>query len=250
MKTFLDATMLALAGAPRPIRFFFRDDDGGWSDAQLQRLVRLFTQHATPLDIAVIPGAATPELAQWLRPQIGLTMGIHQHGYTHHNHESEGRKCEFGPSRGALEQRSDLQRGRELLDTLFGAALDPIFTPPWNRCSPDVVRALPDLGFRMLSRDLTAAALPVPPSICELPVAVDWQKHRIGAEPALQPLAEALTLHINTRDTVGIMLHHARMVDRDFELLGELLALLQAHPRAECLPMRAFLPYVAKESAA
>jgi hypothetical protein len=250
VKRFLDSTMLALATAPRPVRFFFRDDDGGWSDRELQRLVELFARHEMPLDIAMIPTATTPALAEWLRPRIGLLLGVHQHGHAHHNHETKGRKCELGPSRNAPQQFDDIKRGLELLSALFGAALDPIFTPPWNRCSLTAARALPELGFSMLSRDITADPLAVSSGLCELPVSVDWQKYRCGAEPDVTALAGALATQIKQSDTVGIMLHHARMVDADFELLDQLLVSLQSHARAECLPMRAFLPCVAKESAA
>ena len=35
-------------------------------------------------------------------------VGLHQHGLAHVNHEREGRRCEFGPARGAAAQRRDI----------------------------------------------------------------------------------------------------------------------------------------------
>ena len=59
-------------------------------------------------------------------------LGLHQHGYDHTNHETEGKKQEFGPARPADAHRRDIQTGRDRLRDLLGDAFDPIFTPPWN----------------------------------------------------------------------------------------------------------------------
>ena len=109
------------------------------------------------------------------RPEVGL----HQHGLAHVNHEREGRKCEFGPARGAAAQRRDIAEGRERLAALLGARVDPIFTPPWNRCTAETGRCLAELGFEVLSRESRAAPLGVP-GLRELPVSVDWFAHRHG----------------------------------------------------------------------
>ena len=74
-------------------------------------------------------------------------VGLHQHGLAHVNHEREGRKCEFGPSRDAAAQRRDIADGRERLAALLGDRVDPIFTPPWNRCTADTGAVLAELGF-------------------------------------------------------------------------------------------------------
>ena len=47
----------------------------------------------------------------------------------HVNHEREGRKCEFGPARGAAAQRRDIAAGRERLADLLGAARRPDLHP-------------------------------------------------------------------------------------------------------------------------
>ena len=38
-------------------------------------------------------------------------------------------------------------------------AVDPIFTPPWNRCTQATADCLAMLGYRVLSRDATASRL-------------------------------------------------------------------------------------------
>ena len=161
---------------------FFRDDDAGWGDARLFELLDRFAAHSLPVDLAVIPMELDRALADELaaRPRVGL----HQHGLAHVNHEREGRKHEFGPSRDAAAQRADIAAGRERLADLLGERVDPIFTPPWNRCTADTGRCLAELGFEVLSREARAAPLDVP-GLRELPVSVDWFAHRHGraAEP-------------------------------------------------------------------
>ena len=51
--------------------------------------------------------------------------------------------------------------------------MEPIFTPPWNRCTIDTGTALAELGFRVLSRESRAEPLGVP-GLLELPIHIDW----------------------------------------------------------------------------
>ena len=118
----------------------------------------------------MIPLELDAGLASELRAR---PVGLHQHGLAHVNHEREGRKHEFGPSRDAAAQRRDIEAGRERLADLLGDRVDPIFTPPWNRCTPETGRVLAELGFAVLSREARAEPLRVP-GLAELPVTVDW----------------------------------------------------------------------------
>ena len=118
----------------------------------------------------MIPAELDAGLARELRER---PVGLHQHGLAHVNHEREGRKCEFGPARDAAAQRRDIADGRERLAALLGDRVDPIFTPPWNRCTADTGRVLAELGFAVLSREARAEPLGVP-GLAELPVSVDY----------------------------------------------------------------------------
>ncbi|HEY7076619.1 MAG TPA: hypothetical protein VH418_14670 [Solirubrobacteraceae bacterium] len=218
----------ALDAAPAPVSLFFRDDDAGWDDRRLLELTGRFAVADVPLDLAVIPAAITPALAAELRDQPGL--GLHQHGFAHVNHEPEGRKCEFGPSRSAAQQRADIAAGRERLRELLGDALQPIFTPPWNRCTADTGRALAELGFRALSREHRAEPLAVP-GLSELPVHVDW----VRLEP--DELAARMAERIAAGGPLGVMLHHAVMEPESMERTSELLALVADHEHATPRPM-------------
>lgn len=250
MQRWLRSLDAALEGCATPTTFFFRDDDGGWCDDRLLRLVELFDARLVPLDVAVIPDALTPALARELRHRTSRTegrLGLHQHGRAHLNHETSGRKCEFGPARVAESQRGDLVAGRQRLRDLLGVAVDPIFTPPWNRCGENTIRLLRELGFEALSRD-RGARPPVAGGLLELPVTLDWMRHRAGDGPDTEALGCGLAAADPETGPFGVMLHHAVMRDNDFARLDELLDLLAGHPRARCVAMRDLLARPARRT--
>jgi hypothetical protein len=207
---------------------FLRDDDAGWADDRLLVLLDLIAARGLPVDLAVIPEALGTELAGALTKR---PIGLHQHGLAHVNHEPEGvRKHEFGPSRGFAAQRRDIDEGRRRLTELLDGRLQPIFTPPWNRCTADTGRVLAELGFAVLSRESRAEPLGVP-GLRELPVSVDW----VRLAPAR--LDAALAAAILGGGPVGVMFHHAEMDDAEMARAAELLDLLAGHPQARVQPM-------------
>ena len=207
----------ALAEAPAPVEVFFRDDDAGWGDERLLRLVDVFEGHGLPLDLAVIPAELTTSLAETLRER---PVGLHQHGYAHVNHQREGRKCEFGSDRSRAEQEHDIATGRDRLRELLGDRLDPFFTPPWNRCTRDTGEALVALGFAALSREHRAEPLGLLPEV---------SVHLDVARLAPEELDARFAAHVREGGPVGVMFHHAVMEDEDFARAGTLLELLSGH---------------------
>jgi predicted deacetylase len=250
VSAWLEPLRAALDRAPEPVTVFFRDDDAGWRDDRLRTLLDLFAARDVPIDLAAIPLDATPALAAELcaRADAGL-VGVHQHGFAHVNHEREGRKCEFGPSRDAEAQLGDIRAGRERLGALFGAALQPMFTPPWNRCTADTGAALLELGVGVLSRDRTAVPLALP-GLAELPVQVDWFAKRKGERLGRAAVGEQLGARAAEPAPLGVMLHHAEMEDEDMAATAELLDLVSAHGSARCLSMAALLAEIDTEVAA
>jgi peptidoglycan/xylan/chitin deacetylase (PgdA/CDA1 family) len=219
-----------------PCTVFFRDDDAGWGDERLWSLLDLFDRRSLPVDVAVIPAALHPALAAELtvRARVGLVR-LHQHGWAHVNHEPVGRKCEFGPSRGYAAQAADIARGQAVLRDAFGDLLDPVFTPPWNRCTSDTAAALADNGVAVLSRDSTAA--PLPPLVPEVPITVDWFGSRKGVRWTPYELADRLATAVRSGRPVGIMLHHAVTDSGELAAIGALLALLAIHPHTRAIPL-------------
>jgi hypothetical protein len=226
------------------VDFFFRDDDAGWCDERLFALLDLFGCHSLPLDVAAIPRAMTTTLASELGARIAAapeTVAVHQHGFAHLNHEAEGRKCEFGPSRPRELQRLDVESGRRLLAEVYGLAVSDVFTPPWNRCTEATGEALRAAGFRVLSRDATARPLGVE-GLSELPVRVDWFARRKGVRLNPEELGTLLAeAACDTASPVGVMFHHELMDDGELSRAGELLALLASHPSARCRLMSALV---------
>ena len=231
MNSWLDPIVSALNCAPSPVTFFVRDDDAGWGDERLHRLLDITQSFNVPIDIAAIPDAVSAALARDLRHAVGQAdaiVSVHQHGFAHVNHEPNGRKAEFGPSRSAAHQRGDIAAGREKLQDAFGVALAPIFTPPWNRCTATTVDALVELGFEMLSRDAGAPVLSAR-GLEELPVHLDWTGHH-GTRQGPAAWGATIASCITVADgPLGLMLHHAAMAGNDRRLLSELLELLTTH---------------------
>jgi len=237
-----DAVLGALDAAEQPVSFFMRDDDAGWDDTRLFALLDCVLGAGAAIDLAVIPQAASDALARELRARVDDApdrIGLHQHGFAHANHETEGRKCEFGTGRDLAAQRLDLSRGRERLQALFAHGLDPVFTPPWNRCSAQTPALLAELGYGALSRDRSA---PAQADLPELRVDVDWCRlRRADTAGGGLPVAAELARRIGSGATVGLMLHHAQMDETDLALLGGWLASWARHPRARWTSMRSLL---------
>jgi peptidoglycan/xylan/chitin deacetylase (PgdA/CDA1 family) len=250
MRNWLDQLKMRLDAARLPVSFFFRDDDAGWDDDGLFRLLNIFVEHDVPLDLAVIPRAISPELTSRLQKLLEIGPGlisVHQHGYAHINHEVEGRKYEFGPGRSRSEQLSDIEAGRRLLKGQFGRSVAPVFTPPWNRCTYITGECLVQTGFEVLSRDSTATPLDIP-GLLELPVSVDWLKRRQGLRIDINEIGNALAVAAFGGAPVGVMLHHAALNEDDRERVGELLAVLNSHQRAQCCLMTSVISELGMKS--
>jgi hypothetical protein len=240
----------ALDAAPEPVTFFFRDDDAGWRDGRLMALLDVFAARALPIDLAAIPVDMAPDIAGLLLERAERTqpLALHQHGYAHVSHETEGRKCEFGPARRFAAQLADIGAGRRRLQELLGPALEPVFTPPWNRCTEATGACLRELGIAVLSRDRTAVALGLD-GLRELPVQVDWFAKRNGVRLGRDAVGEQLAARAAEPAPLGVMLHHAEMDTEDLTAMSELLQLICAHERARCLSMAAVVEETTMECA-
>lgn len=220
----------ALERRSAPLELFIRDDDAGWGDERLFALLDCCAGHGCPIDLAVIPTAARDALADALiaRRRGGARIGLHQHGYAHANHEADGRPCEFGSARSAAAQQRDIAEGRRLLLGLFGPALDPTFTPPWNRCVPLTGACVLAAGLAAISRDRTASPLATA-GLTECAIDVDWFARAKGVRLDRGAWAARLAADVTAATApLGLMLHHAVMDREELAALDELLTLLRA----------------------
>jgi peptidoglycan/xylan/chitin deacetylase (PgdA/CDA1 family) len=237
IRSWLDPIRTALDSDHGPVDLFFRDDDVGWDDEGLWALLDLFAERLLPVDLAVIPRALTDRSARELMARAesgGITF--HQHGFAHANHEPVGRKCEFGPSRAPWLQRRDIAEGRARLEHQLGPSLDPIFTPPWNRCTEATGGCLVELGFMVLSREARAPALGIP-GLFELPVRIDWFAHRKRVLLSRTEFGELVATAIKGSGPIGLMFHHAAMDRVHRAAAAELLSLFSEHDRVNAHPM-------------
>lgn len=229
----LDPVRRALDRCVEPLTVFVRDDDIGWDDERLKRLLDVIADADIPVDLAVIPSELTEARAEWLRAvhaRFPARLGLHQHGWTHANHEPDGaRKSEFGPARPASVLKASLDLGRSVLAARLGGLADPIFTPPWNRCAAAVGPLLVRAGFAVLSRDRSASALGVP-GLVECPTTIDWFAKRRGVRVSRLDWVRELAQQVGEGDTIGLLLHHAVTDDTELVHIGAVLAVLRAHP--------------------
>jgi hypothetical protein len=241
MTRWLDGVRRALDERDRPLTFFIRDDDGGWADERLFAVLDVCEASGCAVDVAVIPDSLTPRLAAALRSRARLSstpVGVHQHGTFHVNHEPEGRPCEFGFSRSAAEQHRDIDHGRRRLLSLLGDAVDPIFTPPWNRCTEITGRAVVEIGMTVLSRDVTAGSLDVR-GLAECPITVDWFARTHGRRLTRSDWADRFARQLREApDVVGLMLHHAATDGEELRALDDVLHVLGRHPIVRPVSMR------------
>jgi len=200
---------------------FFRADDVAVPGAHFVRLMDLFTRYRVPLCLAVVPAWLTQARWQHLK-RIGQKAPSlwcwHQHGWRHVNHEPEGKKQEFGPSRPSLKIRDDLIRGKHHLQTLMGESFSPVFTPPWNRCEQNTLGLLKELNYQAVSRSIKSVP-PAPDGLPDFAVRVDLHTRKeghplLGWEGLFSELGSALSQNL-----CGIMIHHQRMNETAFVFL-------------------------------
>jgi len=224
------------------VRAWWRDDDLSAPGPELDRLLgHARVLAAVPL-LAVIPAGAGAALAGRLD---GEPVAIGVHGWSHANHERQGRKAEFGPSRPLDRARSDLARARARIRDLFGPRAASILVPPWNRIRPDLVGELPGLGFDLLS---THGLQPAPGPVAGLVQVnthldvIAWRGDRrfIGTDAMARELAGRLAVRRTAGqvEPVGLLTHHLVMSQSDWSGFASVCTALMAHPAVRMIDSR------------
>jgi len=209
---------------------YFRADDVAVPGGAFCRMMELFSHYRIPLSLAVVPAWLTRERWNAIQNTGGRSSLLwcwHQHGWRHVNHETTGKKQEFGSARLSSEIKHDLLKGRQRLENILGNHFYPVFTPPWNRCSLKTLALLEECRYLAVSRN--CGAVPVPPG-GQLPdLCVDVDLHtRKDRDPASgwDRLFEGLVKDISS-GRCGIMLHHQKMNAVAFDFLEMLLKVLK-----------------------
>jgi hypothetical protein len=227
-----------LASGTGEAQIFFRADDIGAPGKQFNQLIQLFLEHNLPLCLAVVPTWLTTARFQALQKVTGKLSSQwcwHQHGWLHRNHESRGKKQEFGSGRPAEEQFADLKNGKERLLNILEGSFAPYFTPPWNRCSLETLQGLQDLHFLAVSRSQRAQP-PSPQNLPDLQVNIDLHTRKEpDPDTSLKAFLKELEQGV-AGGRGGIMIHHQRMNQAAFDFLALLLSIVVS--RAALHPVR------------
>lgn len=239
---------LANIDADQPLPVFFRADDIGVFSSAFSRLMSLFDRHQVPLCLAVVPAWLSQSRWEVFKAHWEVSSPLwcwHQHGWRHANHEPAGKKCEFGAARPATDIRRDLTRGKERLSAIIGGDLQPVFTPPWNRCSEATLALLKELGFQGVSTSAGRGPGSAPAAnrnaLADYSINVDLHTRR-ETDPAacLNGLLGEFR-QAATAGRIGIMLHHQRMNEAAFAMLDGLLGYMTRTPRLRAVTFVDFL---------
>jgi predicted glycosyltransferase len=241
LRQFLDAK----EAERHDVHIFLRDDDVDEDEDSLKQLLDLALARGVPMNLEIIPGrltaAGTAVLKNTLRADHAL-LSLNQHGWMHSNHEPEGRKCEFGPSRSFTQQLTDIAQGKAILESTFEELFYPAFTPPWNRCTTDTYRALEELGFQVLSKDRGKDRLDEY-RFTEISTTLDLYSWKEGARmKSPDDIVHALIGQLEALPLVGLLLHHKVMTRDAFRFLDQILCELTHHSVVRFHTFRTVLP--------
>ena len=233
----LDDALQRAADEGSAIAFWWRDDDAVAHTPALDRLLALAAGLRVPLVLAPIPARVEPSLAARLsdEPWVGVTV----HGLRHANHAPPGKaKTEFGPNRLLAALKADADAGLRAAQAQFGARLNPIFVPPWNRIAPALVAALPALGYCGLSGFGDRAAREATAGLTQVNTHLDpiaWRSGRSLTDPdaLVAKLAHSIDSRLygaNHPEPIGVLTHHLAHDEAVWTLCEALLERLAARP--------------------
>jgi hypothetical protein len=228
------ALAAAIATAPAPVRFWWRDDDAGRDDERLVPLLGLAQRRFAPVALAVVP--------DWLsdacraRVLVANSATVLQHGIAHADHAvSPAKKIELGGKAPRERLLDGLRRGRSLLEDAFGDRFLAALVPPWNRIAADLIPFLPSCGFVGISTFGSRRTSHEVRGLRRANTHLDLAVWREGARPldpaeAVEMLAQMVRLYGD--EPIGILSHHQVMDTAAFSTLDRLLGLVQDQPRA------------------
>jgi hypothetical protein len=213
------------------LSFWWRDDDAQAPSPALETLLATAQHHGVPLALAVIPKFAVPALAERLAAAPLATPC--QHGFAHGNHaKPPDRAAELGAHRPREVVLAELSLGRRLLLDLFGARLDPMLVPPWNRYDPGLEPGMAAAGFSCLSvfgRTLANGALAKINTHVDL---IDWRGGRITRPygTLIRALSDEVFSAAASNRQIGILTHHLVHDAQAWAFLDDLFRHTAGHP--------------------
>ena len=231
-----ELTLWRQAGLTLPV--WWRDDDAIAPTPALEQLVALSKAVKVPVHLAVIPKAATPELAARVADTDHLIPVVH--GWTHRNLAPKtAKKAEFGDTRDLADVALDVQNGLKHLQSLFGPRLKPMFVPPWNRIAPVHFSALAKAGYTALSTYTPRSTPFAAPDLQQINTHLDpinWRagKTLIAPDQLVAQLADLLidrrTGKTDNNEPLGLLTHHLVHDTDVWEFTRQMLETLTSGP--------------------
>jgi hypothetical protein len=217
---------------------WWRDDDAVRPTPELDRLARLSRGAGLPVYLAVIPRDCDPALADYI-VDAGCFVPV-QHGWSHISYAPQGMKnAEFGAHRPVDVMRDDLRRGRDRMAELFNGATLPMFVPPGNRISPEMVATLPAEGFRTLSTYKPRKAARPAPGLTQNNTHLDpinWRGDRDLVPPEqlerhiVRQLKDRREGRADNAEAYGLLTHHLVHSEAVWDWTAAFLVLLAEAP--------------------
>lgn len=233
----LQAELDCWTQAGRIATFWWRDDDASDVTPALERLLGLHGRVKIPLTVAVIPKLATRDLAARLN---GLhQIAVVQHGWAHLNHAApDEKKSEFPATRPLQQRLDDLRAGEEALRDLFPERRR-VLVPPWNRIA-EMSGDIATLGFIALSGFKLRQQPYAAPELVQINThidPVDWRggDGTSGCRAALTTTTQLLHLlrtNAAPQQALGLLTHHGRHEDDDWDFISRFLEQIGTHPAA------------------
>ncbi len=213
----------------RRFSFWLRDDDAVMPSKPLDRLISLTAQYDIPLTLAVIPEQTGQALKDRLMREHHVSVAVH--GWSHRSYSTPpAKKQELGLDRGIDPVLSELREGHEKLQALYADRCLSMLVPPWNRIAPEIVPALPRLGFGCLSvfGPESPAVLPLLNTHVDI---MDWRGTRGGRpdDELLDEVANCLERD-PPLNAIGLLAHHLVHDDQAWGFLDRFFRLTADHP--------------------
>ncbi|MFQ5984173.1 MAG: polysaccharide deacetylase family protein [Alphaproteobacteria bacterium] len=243
-------TELDLWGAVgRTATLWWRDDDAGPEDRALARLLELGARLGVPLAVAAVPAALAAATAARLREADGVD--VLQHGYAHRNHARPGeRKNEFGDHRPLEDMLGEIKAGRTRLTERLGGLALPVFVPPWNRMSDQLLVGFGPAGLTGLSAlGPRPRAIPVdgPKQVNVHVDLVAWRNGRrfVGTAAALEATIGHLRARregredrVDPEEPTGLLTHHMVQDEAAWAYVARFIETTRDHPAVRWVSAR------------
>lgn len=211
----LDAELAIWEQNDMVLPLWWRDDDAIAPTPALDTLCDMADRLGLAVHLAIIPACVQHSLADAVsnRPVVPVV-----HGWSHQNHAVQGqKKAEYPVNRPLAEMLTEVIKSRATLADMFSDSLCPMFVPPWNRITPELVAELPKAGYTALSTFTPRKTPAAAPDLTRINTHLDpiaWHDGRSLIDPATliaqvtRQLADRRAGVADNDEPYGILTHH------------------------------------------